>query len=82
MDKGGHCLRGGHCFRAEFLIGGLAAEGAVGAVVVVEVFPFLEALVEDLGVVDDDAVEESVELFDVDAVRVVALHQHRPTNRT
>ena len=40
----------------------------MGAVVVVEVFPFGEAFVEDLGVVDEQAVEESVELFGVDAV--------------
>jgi hypothetical protein len=35
--------------------GGRAAEGAVGSVVVVEALPFLEALVEDLGVLDDVA---------------------------
>ena len=49
-------------------VGGLAAEAAVGAVVVVVVLPFLELVVEDLGVVDDDAVEEAVELFGIDAV--------------
>jgi hypothetical protein len=36
--------------------------------VVVVVFPFAEFVVEDLGVVDKDAVEEAVELFGVDAV--------------
>jgi len=36
--------------------------------VVVEVLPFLEALVEQLGVVDDDAFELPVELFTVDPV--------------
>jgi hypothetical protein len=36
--------------------------------VVVEVLPFLEALVEHLGVVDDDAFELPVELFAVDPV--------------
>jgi hypothetical protein len=36
--------------------------------VVVEILPFLEALVEQLGVVDDDALELAVELFAVDAV--------------
>jgi hypothetical protein len=42
----------------------------VGSVEVVEVLPFLELGVEDVGVVDDDAVvEHSVELFGVDAVR-------------
>jgi hypothetical protein len=34
----------------------------VGAVEVVEVLPFLELVVEELGVVDDDAVERAVEL--------------------
>ena len=41
---------------------------AVGAVEVVEVLPLLELLGEELGVVDDDAVEQSVELLGVDAV--------------
>jgi hypothetical protein len=36
---------------------GLAVEAAVGPVIVVEVFPLLELVVEDLGVVDDHAVE-------------------------
>jgi hypothetical protein len=36
--------------------------------VVVVVLPFLELVVEDLGVVDEHAVEEAVELFGVDAV--------------
>jgi hypothetical protein len=35
---------------------------------VVEVFPLLELVVEDLGVVDDHAVQEAVELLGVDAV--------------
>ena len=43
-------------------------EAAVGSVEVVEVFPLLELVVEDVGVVDDGAVEESVELFGVDAM--------------
>jgi hypothetical protein len=34
--------------------------------VVVVVLPFSELVVEDLGVVDDGAVEELVELFSVD----------------
>jgi hypothetical protein len=46
----------------------LAAEAAVGAVVVVVVLPFAELVVEDLGVVDEGAVEEPVELLGVDAV--------------
>ena len=40
----------------------------MASVVVVEVFPFLELVVEELGVVDDDPVEHPVELFGVDAV--------------
>lgn len=47
---------------------GHAAEAAVGAIVVVVVLPFAELVVEDLGVVDEDAVEHAVELFGVDAV--------------
>ena len=38
----------------ESLIGRLAAQAAVGPVVVVEVLPRLELVVEHLGVVDDD----------------------------
>jgi hypothetical protein len=56
----------------ESFIGRLAAQAAVGAVVVVEVLPFLELVVEHLGVVDDHAVEQSVELLGVDAMG--ALH--------
>jgi hypothetical protein len=36
----------------------LAAEAAVGSVEVVVVLPLLELVVEDVGVVDDGAVEE------------------------
>jgi len=36
--------------------------------VVVVVLPFSKFVVEDFGVVDDQAVEEGVELFGVDAV--------------
>ena len=39
----------------------------MGAIVVV-VAPTLEFVVEDFGVVDDEAVEQGVELFGVDAV--------------
>jgi hypothetical protein len=46
----------------------LAAEAAVGSVEVVVVLPLLKLVVEHLGVVDDFAVEETVELFGVDAV--------------
>jgi hypothetical protein len=47
----------------------LAAEATVRPVVVVVVLPFFEFLVEQAGVVLDDAVEQPVELFGVDAVR-------------
>jgi hypothetical protein len=40
----------------------------MGAVEVVEVFPLLELVVEQLGVVDHDAVEHPVELLGVDTV--------------
>jgi hypothetical protein len=45
-------------FLAESFIGCLSVEGAVGSVVVVVVFPFLEFVVEDLGVIDHYAVEQ------------------------
>ena len=54
------------------LIWGLAVEAAVGPVVVVEVLPLLELVVEHLGVVDDHAVQQPVELLGVNAMR--ALH--------
>ena len=38
------------------------------AMVVVEVLPFGELVVEQLGVVDDDAVQQPVELLGVDPV--------------
>jgi hypothetical protein len=43
----------------------------MGPVVVVVVLPFLEFLVERAGVVLNDAVEQAVELFGVDAVRTL-----------
>jgi hypothetical protein len=49
-------------------LGGLAAEAAVGPMVVAEVLPLLELVVEQLRVVDDDSFELAVELFAVDAV--------------
>jgi hypothetical protein len=52
----------------ESLIGRLAAQAAVGSMVVVEVLPFLELVVEDLGVVDHDPLQEAVELLGVDTV--------------
>ena len=63
-------LLGGRCcgLLPEAFVGGLAAEAAVGPMVVVEVLPLLEALVEQVGVVDDDALELAVELFAVDPV--------------
>jgi hypothetical protein len=45
----------------------------VGPVEVVEVFPLLQAVVEELGVVDDDSLEHPVELFFVDAMRSLDL---------
>ena len=56
----------------ESLVRGLAAEAAVGSMVVVEVLPFLELVVEHLGVVDHHAVQEAVELLGIDAMG--ALH--------
>jgi hypothetical protein len=50
-----------------------AVEAAVRAMVVVVVLPLAEFVVEDLGVVDDHAVEQGVELFGVDAVRALDL---------
>ena len=41
--------------------------------VVVEVLPLLELVVEDLGVVDHDPVQEAVELFGIDAVGALDL---------
>lgn len=40
----------------------------MGTMVVVVVFPLAELVVEDLGVVDDEAVQEAVELLGVDPV--------------
>ena len=40
----------------------------MGAMVVVVVLPLSEFVVEDFGVVDDEAVEQGVELFGGDAV--------------
>jgi hypothetical protein len=45
----------------------------VGSVVVVEVLPLAELVVEDLGVIDHDAVEQAVELLGVDAVGALDL---------
>jgi hypothetical protein len=55
-------------FLAEALVGCLAAESAVRAVVVVVVLPLLQLVGEQAGVVDHLALEEPVELFGVDAV--------------
>src|SRR5512132_728899 len=57
----------------ESFIGRLAAQAAVGAVVVVEVLPFPQLVVEDLGVVDHHPVQQLVELLGVDAVRAFDL---------
>ena len=52
----------------------------MGAVVVVEVLPLAELVVEELGVVDHDAVQEAVELLGVDAVGALdlAIQPRRP----
>jgi hypothetical protein len=52
----------------ESFVGGLAVQAAVGSMVVVEILPLLELVVEHLGVVDHDPLEEPVELLGVDAV--------------
>jgi hypothetical protein len=57
----------------ESFVGGLAVETTVGTVVVVEVLPFLELVVEDLGVVDHDSLEHPVELFGVDTMGALDL---------
>ena len=44
-------------FLAESFIGCLSAEGAVGSVVVVVVFPLLQFVVKRLGVIDNHTVE-------------------------
>jgi hypothetical protein len=60
-------------FLPQPLVGCLAAEAAVGAMVVVEVLPLGELVVEQLGVVDDDAAQEAVELLGVDPVAALDL---------
>jgi hypothetical protein len=52
---------------------GLAAEAAVRPMVVVEVLPLVELVVEQGGVVDEDTFELAVELFAVDAVGALDL---------
>jgi hypothetical protein len=42
-------------------------------VVVVEVLPLTQLVVEDLGVIDDHAVQQAVELLGVDAVGALAV---------
>src|SRR5829696_9720123 len=69
----GGCLHPGLGALLESFIGGLAVQAAVGSVVVVEVFPLLELVVEELGVVDHDPVQQAVELLGVDAVGALDL---------
>jgi hypothetical protein len=57
----------------ESLIGGLAAQATVGAVVVVEVLPLPQLVVEDLGVVDHHPVQQLVELLSIDPVGALDL---------
>ena len=65
-------LRPGLGALLESLIGRLAIQTTMRSMVVVEVFPFFELVVEDLGVVDHHPVEHPVELLLVDAMG--ALH--------
>jgi len=57
----------------ESFIGGLAVQAAVGSVVVGEVLPLAELVVEELGVVDREPVQEAVELLGIDAMRALDL---------
>lgn len=52
----------------EAFVGRLRCEAAVGAMLVLVVLPFLELGVEDVCVVDGDAVQQPVELLGVDAM--------------
>lgn len=52
----------------EAFVGCLARQGAVGSVVVVVIFPLLEAFGEEVRIVDDFTFEQSVELVGIDAV--------------
>jgi hypothetical protein len=58
---------------SQSFVGRLSIQDAVGAFEVVEVLPFLELVVEELGVVDHDAFEHSVELLGIDAMRALDL---------
>jgi hypothetical protein len=55
-------------FLAEAFVGRLAVQSAVRTVVVVVVLPLLQTVGEQVGVVDDLALEEPVELLGVDPV--------------
>jgi hypothetical protein len=55
-------------FLPEAFVGCLAVQSAMRTVVVVVVLPLLQLLGEDVGVVDDLAGEEPVELLGVDPV--------------
>jgi hypothetical protein len=55
------------------LIRRLTAQSSVRSSVVVEVLPLLESLVENLGIVDNDAKLETVELLGIDPVRALDL---------
>jgi hypothetical protein len=61
-------LRPGLGALLESFVGRLAVQAAVGSMVVVEVLPLSELVVEHLGVVDHDPLEEPVELLGVDAM--------------
>src|SRR5215211_8779499 len=76
----GGCLHAGLGALLESFIGGLAAQAAVGPVVVVEVLPLAQLVVEDLGVVDHHPVQQLVELLSIDAMRALdlAVQPRRP----
>ena len=69
----GGCLHPGLGSLLESLVGGLAAQAAVRTMVVVEVLPLAQLVVEDPGVVDHHPVQELVELLGVDPVGALDL---------
>src|SRR5829696_9323898 len=66
-------LRPGLGSLLESLIGRLAVQAAVGPVIVVEVLPLAQLVVEELGVVDHHPVQQAVELLDIDAMGALDL---------
>src|SRR5829696_4881030 len=66
-------LRPGLGSLLESLIGRLAVQAAVWPVIVVEVLPLAQLVVEELGVVDHHPVQQAVELLDIDAMGALDL---------